>query len=75
MPATSPRPAVVPGVMPELAFAVQDAAPVEHAAVPTLRFALRVECRPYPASSMIEIARSATISRVLSVCSPNTSST
>jgi hypothetical protein len=43
MPATTPRPAIVPGVMPELTFAVQDAAPVEHSAVPTLRFALRVQ--------------------------------
>jgi hypothetical protein len=30
--------------LPELAFAVEDAGRVEHAAVPTLRFALRVDC-------------------------------
>ena len=29
---------------PELTFAVEDAGALEHAAVPTLRFALRVEC-------------------------------
>jgi hypothetical protein len=30
------------GVVPELSFAVEGAAPVEHAAVPTLRFGLRI---------------------------------
>jgi hypothetical protein len=30
------------GVVPELSFAVEEAAPLEHAAVPTVRFALRV---------------------------------
>lgn len=32
------------GRTPELTFAVQDAGALEHAAVPTLRFALRIEC-------------------------------
>ena len=38
-----PDAAIHAGSIPELAFAVQDAAPVEHAAAPTLRFALRIE--------------------------------
>lgn len=33
------------GAIPELAFAVEDAAPADHAAVPTLRFALRIDSR------------------------------
>jgi hypothetical protein len=33
----------VAAVVPELAFAIEDAARVEYAAVPTLRFALRIE--------------------------------
>jgi uncharacterized protein DUF6084 len=33
-----------PRLGPELTFAVEDAGALEHAAVPTLRFALRVEC-------------------------------
>jgi hypothetical protein len=32
------------GLVPELAFAVLDAAPVEYAATPTLGFSLRIEC-------------------------------
>ncbi len=35
--------AVSPATVPELAFAVEGAAPLEHAAAPTLRFALRIE--------------------------------
>ena len=35
----------VAAVIPQLDFAVQDAAAVEHAAVPTLRFAVRVSAR------------------------------
>ncbi len=33
----------VPGSAPELGFRVQDAGPLEHAAAPALRFALRIE--------------------------------
>jgi hypothetical protein len=48
MPATDPRTGLVgtgldPAGIPELAFAVEDAARLEYAAVPTLRFALRVD--------------------------------
>src|SRR5215211_7722321 len=44
MSATSgPRAAVTAGSIPSLRFAVVDAARLEHAAVPTLRFALRIE--------------------------------
>jgi hypothetical protein len=35
-------PAAPAGAVPELAFAIEDAARVDHAAVPTLRFALRI---------------------------------
>jgi hypothetical protein len=35
--------AVSPATVPELAFAVEGAAPLEHAAAPTLRFALRIQ--------------------------------
>jgi hypothetical protein len=35
--------AVSPATVPELGFAVQGAEPLEHAAAPTLRFALRIE--------------------------------
>jgi hypothetical protein len=35
--------AVSPATVPELSFAVEGAAPLEHAAAPTLRFALRIE--------------------------------
>src|ERR687886_2354607 len=38
-----PGAAIHAGSIPELAFAVQDAAPVEHAAAPALRFAVRIE--------------------------------
>jgi hypothetical protein len=38
-----PGAAIHAGSIPELAFAVRDAAPLEHAAAPTLRFALRIE--------------------------------
>jgi Family of unknown function (DUF6084) len=37
--------AVSPATVPELSFAVEGAAPLEHAAAPTLRFALRIESR------------------------------
>jgi uncharacterized protein DUF6084 len=37
--------AVSPATVPELGFAVEGAEPLEHAAVPTLRFALRIESR------------------------------
>ena len=37
--------AVSPATVPELGFAVESAEPLEHAAVPTLRFALRIESR------------------------------
>jgi hypothetical protein len=30
--------------VPQLSFAVQDARPLEHAAIPTLQFALRIDC-------------------------------
>lgn len=43
MAATRSQPAAVPAAVPELRFAVTGAAPVEHAAVPTLAFDLRVE--------------------------------
>jgi hypothetical protein len=35
--------AVSPATVPELSFAVEGAEPLEHAAAPTLRFALRIE--------------------------------
>jgi hypothetical protein len=38
-----PGAAIHAGSIPELAFTVQDAAPVQHAAAPALRFALRIE--------------------------------
>lgn len=37
--------AVSPATIPELGFAVEAAEPLEHAAVPTLRFALRIDSR------------------------------
>jgi len=37
--------AVSPATVPELSFAVEGAEPLAHAAVPTLRFALRIESR------------------------------
>ena len=37
--------AVSPATVPELGFAVESAEPLEHAAAPTLRFALRIESR------------------------------
>ena len=37
--------AVSPATVPELGFAVEGAEPLDHAAVPTLRFALRIESR------------------------------
>lgn len=37
--------AVSPATVPELGFAVESAEPLEHAAVPTLRFALRIDSR------------------------------
>jgi hypothetical protein len=43
MAATRPHPAAVAATVPELRFAVTGAAPVEHAAVPTLALDLRVE--------------------------------
>jgi hypothetical protein len=44
MAATDPRAAASPaGSIPDLRFAVVDASRLEHAAVPTLRFALRIE--------------------------------
>src|SRR3954467_12101773 len=43
MSATGPRALASAGSIPELRFAVIDAARLEHAAVPTLRFALRIE--------------------------------
>jgi Family of unknown function (DUF6084) len=43
MPAPIPRPDVERVAMPQLAFAVEEGAPLDYAAVPTLRFGLRVE--------------------------------
>ena len=43
MASTAPIPMAVPGSIPELAFAVRDAARLEYAAVPTLRFALHID--------------------------------
>lgn len=43
----APRPSSAPvalGGAPELTFAVEDTGALEHAAVPTLRFGLRIEC-------------------------------
>ena len=42
MAAAGPWTAGAPGAIPQLAFAVTDAARLEHAAAPTLRFALRI---------------------------------
>jgi Family of unknown function (DUF6084) len=43
VPAASPSPLARAGAAPELAFRVEGAGPLEGAAVPTIRFALRVE--------------------------------
>lgn len=43
MAATSPGPVLAADAVPRLGFAVLDAARVEYAAVPTLRFALRID--------------------------------
>lgn len=40
---------VAGSAVPELTFGVQDAAPLRHAAVPTIRFALRIDAREQPA--------------------------
>ncbi|HET9739552.1 MAG TPA: DUF6084 family protein [Solirubrobacteraceae bacterium] len=46
--------AVSPATIPELGFAVEAAEPLEHAAVPTLRFALRIDSRDLrPISSIL----------------------
>lgn len=46
--------AVSPATIPELGFAVEAAEPLEHAAVPTLRFALRIDSRDgRPISSIL----------------------
>jgi hypothetical protein len=38
-----PGPLAPPGSIPELAFSVEEVGPLEHAAVPTLRFAVRID--------------------------------
>lgn len=43
MPVPSPHPPSGIAGVPDLSFAVEDAGPVDHAAVPTLRFGLRIE--------------------------------
>jgi hypothetical protein len=54
MPATDPRIGEQATGIPELAFAVEDAARLEYAAVPTLRFALRIDrVRGAPVRSLL----------------------
>jgi hypothetical protein len=43
VPAGSPSPIALPGSIPELVFGVEDAGTLEHAAVPTMRFGVRVD--------------------------------
>jgi Family of unknown function (DUF6084) len=53
MPAASPSPLARPGGAPVLAFRVEDAGPLEHAAVPTIRFGLRIEASARPVRSIL----------------------
>jgi hypothetical protein len=53
MPAANPRSAVAAGSIPELAFAVEGAGRLEHAATPTLCFALRIESAGAPVRSIL----------------------
>jgi hypothetical protein len=53
MPAANPRSDVAAGSIPELAFAVEGAERLEHAATPTLCFALRIESAGAPVRSLL----------------------